>query len=96
MKIIIVSITKEKLALNSLKNAKFYRNCLKSNSKNFYFEQLRFNHPIYILYSSGTTGKPKCMVHSARGTLIQHLKELILHTDLHLKIAFSFIPRAAR
>ncbi len=43
---------------------------------------LRFDHPLYILYSSGTTGLPKCMVHGAGGTLLQHLKELVLHTDL--------------
>lgn len=42
-----------------------------------------FNHPLYILYSSGTTGKPKCMVHGAGNVLIQHKKELMLHTDLH-------------
>ena len=47
------------------------------------FEQLPFDHALYILYSSGTTGPPKCILHGAGGTLIQHLKEHQLHCDIH-------------
>ena len=46
------------------------------------FERFAFNHPLYVLYSSGTTGAPKCIVHGAGGTLIQHLKEHQLHCDI--------------
>ena len=46
------------------------------------FERLPFNHPLYILFSSGTTGAPKCIVHGAGGTLLQHLKEHRLHCSL--------------
>lgn len=47
------------------------------------YEPLPFDHPLFVMYSSGTTGVPKCIVHGAGGTLLQHLKEHRLHTDVH-------------
>lgn len=51
-------------------------------TKKLTFSPMPFAHPLYILFSSGTTGKPKCIVHGAGGTLLQHIKELGLHCDM--------------
>jgi acetoacetyl-CoA synthetase len=54
-----------------------------NNSKiDIIFERFEFNHPIYILYSSGTTGKPKCITHGTGNVLIEHNKEFMLHCDI--------------
>lgn len=54
------------------------------------YEEFPFSHPLYIMYSSGTTGKPKCIVHSQGGTLLQHIKELGLHSDLKREKTIMF------
>ena len=81
-KVIVVSYTREKPDISSIQNAVHYDDFLsKENKLEIEFAQLPFDHPLYIMFSSGTTGKPKCMVQGP-GVLINHLKELLLHTDL--------------
>lgn len=65
-----------------LEKAISYADFTANDASTITFEQLPFDHPVYILYSSGTTGVPKCITHGAGGTLLQHLKELMLHTDI--------------
>jgi acetoacetyl-CoA synthetase len=64
------------------KNFIDFNEALNQSKSDTIFERFDFNHPIYILYSSGTTGKPKCITHGAGNVLIEHNKEFILHCDI--------------
>jgi len=82
-KIIVVPYMKEKIDIRHVPNSVIYKDFISHEKPlEIRFEQLPSDHPVYIMFSSGTTGKPKCMVQGACGILINHLKELILHTDL--------------
>jgi acetoacetyl-CoA synthetase len=82
-KVVVASYPDEKPDLSQIPNAVRWEDFLsKEREPALEFEQLPFDQPVYIMFSSGTTGKPKCMVQGAGGILINHLKELILHTDL--------------
>jgi len=80
---VIVSYTREKPDLSGIRNAVHLADFVGPyRGREIAFRRLPFDHPLLILYSSGTTGVPKCIVHGAGGTLLQHLKEHQLHTDL--------------
>ncbi|MHA1985976.1 MAG: acetoacetate--CoA ligase [Promethearchaeota archaeon] len=92
-KVVVVSyVSKEKPDISSIPNAVHWDDFIsKEENPDIKFEQLPFDHPIYVMFSSGTTGKPKCMVQGAGGVLINHLKELILATDLKRSDTINYI-----
>ena len=81
-KVVVIPYSGDVLKLDGIANAVTWPDFIGSDEHTLQFEMLPFDHPLYIMYSSGTTGVPKCIVHGAGGTLIQHLKELVLHTDV--------------
>ena len=81
-KTVVVGVLDENRSVEHLPTAINYREFLDPTPETLTFEQLPFAHPVYINYSSGTTGAPKCIVHGGGGTLLQHLKEHQLHCDI--------------
>lgn len=82
-KVIVTSYTEETPDISHIPDSVHFDDFLsKERGLEIEFEQLPFDHPVHIMFSSGTTGKPKCLVQGAGGILINHLRELILHTDL--------------
>jgi acetoacetyl-CoA synthetase len=82
-KVVIVPYTRENPDISTLPNAVLWSDFLSSQEGlTLSFAQVPFGHPLYIMYSSGTTGKPKCMVQSVGGILVNQLKEHILQVDL--------------
>ena len=77
--VVVVPMTDDS---NSIRKSISWSELLADKDAELTFEQLPFDHPVYIMYSSGTTGIPKCIVHGAGGTLLQHFKEHYLHTNL--------------
>jgi len=90
-KVIVASYVTDRSASSKLPNAESFDEFLSDgNHVELLFEQLPFDHPVYIMFSSGTTGKPKCMVQGS-GVLLNHLKELLLHADLKRDDTITYI-----
>ncbi|MCB0701554.1 MAG: acetoacetate--CoA ligase [Ignavibacteriae bacterium] len=85
-------IVLEEIDVPLLKGEKYilYSELMKNSAEEIIFEQTIFDHPVYIMYSSGTTGIPKCIVHGAGGTFLQHFKEHYLHGNLNKGDVLSY------
>jgi acetoacetyl-CoA synthetase len=88
--IVVIPFVEVSPDISALPGAKLLQDFTDADATDVVFEQLPFDHPLYVMYSSGTTGVPKCIIHSAGGTLLQQLKELVLHTDLSRKDSFFY------
>ena len=80
--VVVIPVVSDQPDCSGLSRAVLWEDFLDSSAAEINFAQLPFDHPLFIMYSSGTTGMPKCIVHGAGGKLIQHLKEHQLHVDL--------------
>lgn len=88
-KIVLVDFLNKRPDISGIEDGIFWDDFLGHDEK-LDFVPVEFSHPLYIMYSSGTTGSPKCIVHSTGGTLLQHVKELGLHSDLNAQKNIMF------
>ncbi|MGD2128662.1 MAG: acetoacetate--CoA ligase [Lysobacterales bacterium] len=81
-RVVVVPYVRPEADISAIPGAVWMAEFIDNESTEVEFRRFPFDHPVYILYSSGTTGVPKCITHGAGGTLLQHKKELVLHTNL--------------
>ncbi len=87
---VVVPVLSKRPDLENICNGILFEDYLDDAATRVQFEQLPFDHPLYIMYSSGTTGAPKCIVHGSGGSLLQHLKEHQLLLDLKREDVFFY------